>query len=138
MAKFSGKVGFVRPEETAPGVWVDKPYEKSYRGDIVRNYYRWQETQQLNSDPVMSNTISIVADAFAFDHLAYIKYVYWMGSAWSVTGIEPQRPRLNLTLGGVYNGDVLSMSCCCEEETCSTSGSFGEDSWIDSCVLPTS
>lgn len=106
MTKFCGALGFAKSEETSPGIWVDKIVEKNYRGDVVRNHYRWQAAEKLNDDFVMSDTISIVADVFAYNNLAFIKYVKWMGSRWKVTGIEPQRPRLILTLGGVYEGEV--------------------------------
>lgn len=111
MAKFCGAVGFaIDTDEDAPGVWITKIKEKPYRGDVVRNHYRWQAEEKLNDDFTMSNTISIVADAFSYDHLAFIKYVKWMGSRWKVTSVEVQRPRIILTLGGVYNGEVPK--CC--------------------------
>ena len=28
-----------------------------------------------------------------------------MGAKWKATSVEPQFPRLNITLGGVYNGE---------------------------------
>lgn len=114
MAKFFGKVGYVIPTETAPGVWVEKAHERSYRGDIVRNNYRWDNAETLNDNFTISNTISIVADTFAFDNLPAIKYVEWMGHPWKVTSVEIQRPRLNLTIGGVYNGPRPRNSESCE------------------------
>lgn len=126
MAKFAGKLGFAYPEETAPGVWVDTIEEKPYRGDVTRNYYKWQEGDKVNSDFSISNAISIVADEFAYNHLAFIKYVYWMGARWRVQGVEVQRPRLILTLGGVYNGE----ESCCEEEPCGFAIPVGEDPWV--------
>lgn len=111
MAKFCGKVGFViKTSEQDDGIWVTKVKERNYRGDVTRNHYRWQVAEKLNDDFELSNTISIVADAFSYDHLAFIRYVKWMGSYWKVNSIEVQRPRIILTLGGVYNGEV--QECC--------------------------
>ena len=45
-----------------------------------------------------------MADPYAYDHFFAIKYVKWMGAYWKVTNVEVQRPRLKLTVGGVYNG----------------------------------
>lgn len=112
MAKFGGKIGFVLPKETAPGVWVDQlAEERSYRGDVLTNYAKWQTDQQVNDDFYISARVSIVADAFSYNNLAYIKYVEWMGARWKVLNVEPQRPRLILTLGGVYNGEVSECPC---------------------------
>ena len=111
MAKFCGKIGFiVKVCEEDDGIWKTKVEERNYRGDITRNNYRWQVAEKLNDDFELSNTISIVADAFSYDHLAFIRYVRWMGSCWKVNSIEVQRPRIILTLGGVYNGEV--QECC--------------------------
>lgn len=136
MAKFCGSVGFVKQTcETSPGVWTDVVFEKPYRGDVTRNYYSWQYEEKLNDDFIMSDTISIVADAFAYDNISFIKYVNWMGARWKVKSVEPQRPRLILTLGGVYNGEVPE---CCEETPTRTPMSFREDDEQSECVLSTS
>ncbi len=104
MAKFCDKIGFVRTKETSPGVWSEVCEEKTYYGDITKNTRRWENGEYLNDDVNVGNTISIVADAFAYSALASIRYVWWMGTAWKVTSVEVQSPRLNITIGGVYNG----------------------------------
>lgn len=103
MARFYGKVGYVVTEETVPGVWGEVVTERAYYGDVTKNTKRYQETSNLNDDITVNNIISIVADAFAYDHFFAMKYVEWMGSKWKVSNVEVQRPRLILTIGGVYN-----------------------------------
>lgn len=104
MAKYYGKVGYGITEKTAPGVCTETVVERSYYGDVLRNYRRLDGSEHLNDDLNVSNTISIVADAFAYEHFFAIRYIEWMGTKWKVTGVEVMRPRLNLTVGGVYNG----------------------------------
>lgn len=104
MAKFYGIIGYGVTEQTEPGVWVEKIVERKYYGDVVRNYRRSESTEHLNDDLNISNTFSIVADAFAYDHCFAIRYIFWMGAKWKVTGVEMSRPRLLLTVGGVYRG----------------------------------
>lgn len=103
MARFYGNVGYVTTSEGVPGVWEEVVSERSYFGDVLKNHSRWQSTENLNDDITNSNQISIVADPFAFENYQFIKFVRWMGASWKVTSIEVQRPRLILTLGGVYN-----------------------------------
>lgn len=103
MAKFYGSIGYVTTDETAPGVWGEVVNERSYYGDITKNTKRYQTTENLNDDITISNIISIVADPYAYDHFFAMKYVKWMGTAWKITNVEVQRPRLLLTIGGVYN-----------------------------------
>ena len=103
MAKFYGSIGYVTTGETVPGVWGEVVTERSYYGDITKNTKRYQSTENLNDDITISNIISIVADPYAYDHFFAMKYVRWMGTAWKVTNVEVQRPRLILTIGGVYN-----------------------------------
>lgn len=103
MAKFYGKVGFLRTEETAPDVYSEALAERSYKGDAIRNQKRYQSSEGLNDDVVLSNNISIVADSYANENVFAIKYVRYKGVPWKVTNVEIQRPRIILTLGGKYN-----------------------------------
>lgn len=104
MAKFCGIVGYSETTETSPDVWTESITEKPYFGDVLRNTRRWQSGENLNDNLVVNNQISIVADAYAYEHFSAIRYVKWHEVLWKVTNVEVQRPRLLLTVGGVYNG----------------------------------
>ena len=104
MAKFYGKIGYGEPVETAPGVWQDAITERYYYGDVIRNTRKLQEGEHLNNDISVGNSISIVADAYAYEHFFAIRYILWAGTLWTVSDVEVQSPRLLLRLGGVYNG----------------------------------
>lgn len=102
--KFYGKIGYAESVETSPGVWKEKITEREYYGDIIRNARRLENGEWLNDDINVNNTISIVADAYLYEHFFNIRYVEWMHSRWKVSNVEVQRPRLVLTIGGLYNG----------------------------------
>ena len=107
MARFYGEVGYGEPVETPPesGVWNHEITEYKYQGDVVRNVRQLHENiDKTNADITVANSISIVADEYAIEHFFNIKYVRWSGVLWTVTSVEVRRPRLILTLGGVYNG----------------------------------
>ena len=104
MAKFYGVIGFVKTEETRPGVWEEIRTEKFYYGDLTRNVRKYQNGTGLNDDLNINNELSIVSDPFANENFHAMKYVVFMGAKWKVTSVEVQYPRLILTIGGVYNG----------------------------------
>lgn len=104
MAKFFGAIGYAQSVETAPGVWEDQITERKYYGDVVRNTRKLQDGADLNPDITVSNSISIVADAYANEHFFAIRYVEWAGTLWTVLDVEVKSPRLLMRLGGVYNG----------------------------------
>ena len=104
MAKFYGAVGYVEIVRNAPGVCEERITERNYRGDVIKNVRRWENGEYLHDELTVNNTISIIADAYANLHFFAIRYVNWMGSRWKVTNVEVQRPRLILTIGGIYNG----------------------------------
>lgn len=106
MAKYYGRIGFAETVETTPGVWDEVITERNYYGDVIRNSRRWENGESLNDNLIISNSISIVADDYAYTHFAYIRYVEWMGVLWKPTNVEIQRPRIILQVGGVYNGDT--------------------------------
>ena len=105
MSKYFGKIGYGVTEETRPGVYESQIVEKEYYGDIVRNSRRLENGSKVNDDLNINMTLSIVADPFAYQNFHQLKYVEYMGAKWKATSVEPQHPRLTITLGGVYNGE---------------------------------
>ena len=105
MAKFFGGIGYGEMTETAPGVFREVITEFPYFGDIVRNTRKLQDGEQVNDDITVQNSISIVADAYANEHIFAMRYIRWQGILWKIKDVEVQRPRLILRLGGVWNGN---------------------------------
>lgn len=103
MAKFYGVIGYAETFETSPGVWTEQITERYYSGDVLKVSKKWQTGESLNDDLVISNEISIVADPFAYNNFHNIRFVQWMGAKWKVNRMDIQRPRITLSLGGVYN-----------------------------------
>jgi hypothetical protein len=105
MAKFFGKIGYIETVETAQSVWEEQKSEIEYYGDVLSNRRTWERSQGVNDDTNVNNRISIVADDKAFKSFHLMRYVEWMGAKWKILSIEVQRPRIILTLGGVYNDE---------------------------------
>lgn len=103
MAKFHGAIGYVQTTETAPGVYSEDLSERIYYGDIIRNTKRLENNGQLNDNLNVNNLFSIIGDDWVYQNFQTIRYIRWAGALWKVTNIEIQRPRLILTIGGVYN-----------------------------------
>lgn len=109
MAKFRSEVGYVVDGESVEipansGNWVTPMIEKTYRGELKKNSRQLRETENLNDDITVQNSIEIIADAYAEEHFFAISYIRWAGTVWKVTEVTVERPRLLLRLGGVYNG----------------------------------
>jgi len=105
MARFFGPIGFVQTVETEPGIWEEQVSEINYVGDVIRNTKRYEPGMSINDNLALNNLISVVADSFAISNLGNMRYVGWSGTNWKITNVEIQRPRLILTIGGVYNGE---------------------------------
>ena len=106
MAKYYGKIGYGESVESPPnsGVWIDQITEYSYFGDVIRNARSLTPNEGVIGNISTSNSISILADAYAIENFKDIRYAEWAGGLWIVTNVEVQRPRLILSLGGLYNG----------------------------------
>ena len=105
MNRFYGAVGYAETVETSPGVHVERIIERNYSGDVIKNVRRLESSGGVNDDINISNNISIIADAYAHENFLQMRYAEFMGVKWKITSVEPQRPRLILILGGVYNGE---------------------------------
>jgi len=100
-------VGYGEDKETRPnsGVAVLVITERKLRGEVIRNTKQNADGVYLNNDLTVSNSISVVADAYATEHFFAIRYVLMNGVRWTVIDVDAsQPPRLVLRLGGVYNG----------------------------------
>jgi hypothetical protein len=102
--RFFGKVGYSIPTPPVDGVWSDDITERTYKGEVLDDLRSIEESDKVNENIRLQSRISILADDFAFENFSHIKYVSWMGSLWTVNSVKPERPRLLLSLGGVYSG----------------------------------
>lgn len=103
--KWFGKIGFSVTEEKRPGIFMPKIVERNYVGDVFKLSSRYASTEHLNDDISISNEISIIADPFAYENFSHMKYIEFMGTLWNISNITVERPRLRLTIGGIYNGE---------------------------------
>lgn len=108
--KFYGPIGFVEDQVTGLDIHSNVPVEHSYRGDLLENNRRLEKGEGVNNDVTIGNTISIVADPYALEHFHNMRYVKWMGVSWIVSKVDVKYPRLIISLGGVYNGEVARES----------------------------
>lgn len=105
MGRYFGNIGFKITEEIRKGVFKELTVERQYYGDFMRNsnYRNQQNTESVNNDIIVQNTISILADPFIYDNFYNIQYIEVYGYKWKVSSIEVNRPRLIITTGGKFN-----------------------------------
>jgi hypothetical protein len=121
MARFSGRVGFAiatekmtvddQGDSVGTGIFIDSITERNLKGDVITERMKYTGVpNRLNDDLRPLHRISLVSDPFLMENLATIKYVVLLGVRYSVTDIEVRRPRVILSLGGVYNGPATNTS----------------------------
>lgn len=104
--KFHGKVGFALGSvETKPGIWEQSYDEKTYYGDFLKDSRNWEKSESINDNLIVTNRISILADQYAYKNLGAMRYIELYGKRWSIRSVEINRPRLVLTLGGVFTDE---------------------------------
>lgn len=106
MAKFYGKIGFIKSaDETRPGYWSEEYEEREYCGDIANDYRQVQtSTETTNNDLSVNASLSVIADPYLTENFFAIRYVLWHNVKWRVSKVDAgSPPRLKITLGGIYN-----------------------------------
>lgn len=106
MAKFHGNIGFTEQYEypSGSGVWKKRIVEREYFGDeLSMTYNAHSGSETTNDELTVNKRISIVANDYAFKNFQFMQYIVYMGVKWRITNVEPQYPRLILSMGGVYN-----------------------------------
>lgn len=105
MTKFYGSIGFIKQEKVSKGVYEPVETIRPYYGDILSSRRKWTENDQtVNSDLTINNVISILADRFATDNLGAMRWIEVHGTKWKIDSVELKYPRIEITMGGVYNG----------------------------------
>lgn len=105
MARFCGKIGFIKTIEQESGIWVeDEPLERTYYGDIVRNTRNIENSSNVIDNLNITNSISVVIDKFGNENFQYMKYVIINGVKWKIDSVTIDYPRMTIVIGGVYNG----------------------------------
>lgn len=104
MTRYSGLVGYGQQVEVEPGVWDTEDKEVMMKGDLLRQNANIQDSG-INDKVSLNHRVSLIGDAYAFDNYYNMKWVTVNGFKWAVSAIELQRPRLIVTLGGIWNGE---------------------------------
>ena len=104
--KFFGVIGYGIPQEDSYGVVTNRHVEHMHYGDVTKVVSRNEPAQQVNDNIRLVNSFSIVMDAFITENFQYIKYIVFLGVKWAVTSVQkdPDRPRIIIEAGKVYNG----------------------------------
>ena len=104
--KFFGVIGYGIPQEDSYGVVTNRHVEHMHYGDATKVVSRNEPAQQVNDNIRLVNSFSIVMDAFITENFQYIKYIVFLGVKWAVTSAQkdPDRPRIIIEAGKVYNG----------------------------------
>jgi len=106
MGKYYGFIGYSETTETRPGVWTNVITEREVFGDIIFNNKKVENATQVNENITLNMQISFIADPYSLENFHLIKYAKYSGAKWKVLTVsDHQRPRLVLTLGGVYNDE---------------------------------
>lgn len=122
MAKFYDMIGFVRTEETEPGIWEPIAEEKLYSGEVSQTTARWEDNGRINANLEINHTVSVILDNYIAQNMFALRYVCYAGRRWNVAKISVLPPRMILTLGSEYykedHDDRItsnqSAACCSE------------------------
>lgn len=104
MTKFAGLVGYVTQEEKVPGIWSMVEDPKMMKGDVIRQSSSIQNDNKVNSDIALNHRVSLFGDPYAFNNYYKLKWIDLDGRKWEIASVEIQRPRIIVTLGGLWNG----------------------------------
>jgi hypothetical protein len=108
MAKFEAVIGYSGGQTEDPpnsGIWVHSIVEKTYKCETINNpTIQNTSPEKPNGDIRVNHRFSILSNQFAENNIPAMRYITWKGTKWQITSVESHRPRLILTIGGVYNG----------------------------------
>lgn len=102
MAKYYGNIGFATQVETSPGIWEDSIEPRPYKGDVLTNTRRYENSEGINDNFSISNRFSIISDAYLYSHIPALRYLEYMGAKFKISSVTIDRPRVEISVEGVY------------------------------------
>lgn len=104
MSRFRGPIGVNRGLlQTAPGIYVNDIEEIEVFGEIRNDAgARWAQ-QNMGETLKALHILSVVTPEDSDIDFNSVAYIVWKGRKWTVTSVQYKRPRVDLTLGGLYN-----------------------------------
>lgn len=106
MPRWAGNIGYGTDTEVERGLHSYIISEQFCYGDVYKSpVTTYRPSGGVNDNQTLNTKISILADQNLIANYANILYAEYFGIKWKVESVEPQYPRILLTLGGVYNGE---------------------------------
>lgn len=106
---YYGHVGILtEPQEVSPGVWNEGGIkEVECYGTVIKSGRQFtnNEHESTNDDIKINNTFSILADPYVYSNMGLIRYIEWQGLKWKVESVGDNYPRVEISVGGIYNGE---------------------------------
>lgn len=103
MTRYRGTIGINRGlRETSPGIYVTDIYEMIVSGEMRTQQAGWSD-HNINETVKARHIFSMVTPESTDIDLNEVVYIEWKGRKWTITSIQYKRPRVELTLGGLYN-----------------------------------
>lgn len=104
MTRFRGPIGINRGVvETSPGIYTPYLEEITVYGEIRNVGTSWSQ-QNANETVKVQQLLSVVTPEDSDIDFNEVVYIVWKNRKWAVRAIKYVRPRVELTLGGLYNG----------------------------------
>lgn len=119
MAKYYGKIGYAICQENpvGSGIWEDIVEEHYHRGDVYDLKSRYKRgINGINDSITFDVEFSILSDPYASHNISNMKYIEYMGELWKIETITPERPRIKITIGGIWNGSIADRTSPDSEE----------------------
>ena len=110
MARFYGKVGFIRTVNDGTGRFVEEEVVRYYKGDVNNNVRRYnpQNDVSANDDLALNDNVSILADAYAAENYMAMQWIEFDNVRWRITSVTKEYPRITIFFGGVWNGKATN------------------------------
>lgn len=106
--RYCGMIGYELTVDDGTGIYTPIITERKAKGDVESCRLRISDGVSINSDFKVNNKISIVSEPFSLNNFQNIRYASWKGTRWKVDSVEIDMPRIILTLGGEWNGQIAT------------------------------
>lgn len=103
MTRYLGFIGINRGAvETAPGIFTEVIDAIEVSGEMRQSRATWPQAG-MRDGVQLAHVLSIVAPEDSDVDFNEVVYIEWQNHKWAVTQIQYKRPRVELSLGGLYD-----------------------------------
>lgn len=98
-------IGFFKEYEEDLGVIKRNITEFTYKSKVKKTFRTTDNQGVINPTPIFNLTFDLIYEDYILENIQSIAYVKYNNMYFNIQNISFKKPRMQISVGGIYNGE---------------------------------